>query len=680
MLKLAPARADDPSDVPARAHDDDDANPTIPMPFNEAVGFGGGKTIVDDYLRDVRPFFVDQRTSGTVQRATDASADADDRAMTSGCTSGSSRAAVLQDLAILDTPPEPAYDDLARLASACCKSEIAAVNFVDDERHWTKAIVGVEGGQGTSVSADVSFCAATVATESGFLRLSDTATSDGWREHPLVTGPPFVRFYAGVSIVVSGEAVGVVCVFGDEPRDLDPQQEQALIALAAQASAQLELRRSNAERGRLIGELQQRDLMLTGVVENNMTLIYVKDLDGRYLLYNQPFTDALDLDTRGAAEGRDGLEVLLGRDDVWLDPELQPIWRQNDLRAAEGSLFIEEWSDHPELGRLTFDSIKFPLVSADGEVYATCGVSLDTTERVRAIARHKEAEQRFKGAFEHAPIGMALVAPDHTIMRANDALAQTIGLTADELVGRSLQAMTNPEDVDGALDRLDELTRGVTDDFQHEIRLFNASGHTVWVLSSWSAVRDAQGALVHYIAQIKDISEGKLLEERLRRIADHDSLTGARTRRLFEEDLLTQLGRCQRYGELAALLVIDLDDFKQINDRYGHKAGDDTLRAVASTIKGRLRSSDLIARLGGDEFAVLMPHIGRAQAEGVVEALRTAIEQITISPAHGHAVRSSIGLAFIDERSADIDVVLAEADRAMYAAKRTAKVGAAGVI
>ena len=143
-----------------------------------------------------------------------------------GRTSGSSRAAVLRDLAVLDTPPEPAYDDLARLASACCNSEIAALNFVDDERHWTKAIVGVEGGQGTSVSADVSFCAATVATDSGFLRLSDTATSDEWREHPFVTGPPFVRFYAGASIVVSGEAVGVVCVFGDEPRAWTPSRSK----------------------------------------------------------------------------------------------------------------------------------------------------------------------------------------------------------------------------------------------------------------------------------------------------------------------------------------------------------------------------------------------------------------------------------------------------------------------
>ncbi len=87
---------------------------------------------------------------------------------------------VLRELSILDTPAEPAYDDIARLAAACCQSEIAAVNFVDGERHWTKAIVGVEGGQGASVSADLSFCAATVATPGGLLSVPDTTGSAEW--------------------------------------------------------------------------------------------------------------------------------------------------------------------------------------------------------------------------------------------------------------------------------------------------------------------------------------------------------------------------------------------------------------------------------------------------------------------------------------------------------------------
>lgn len=176
------------------------------------------------------------------------------------------RLTVLRDLAILDTPPELAYDDIARLASACCKSQIAAVNFVDDERHWTKAIVGVDGGQGASVSADLSFCAATVAT-GGLLTLQDTAKSEHWRSHPFVTGPPYLRFYAGAAIMVSGQPVGVVCAFGDEPRDLGEQEELALVALARQASTHLELRKHNAD----LRDLAVSD-PLTGLA--NRTLLF----------------------------------------------------------------------------------------------------------------------------------------------------------------------------------------------------------------------------------------------------------------------------------------------------------------------------------------------------------------------------------------------------------------------
>jgi diguanylate cyclase (GGDEF)-like protein len=156
------------------------------------------------------------------------------------------RLAVLHDLAILDTPPEAAFDDVARLASVCCNSPIAAVNFVDAGRHWTKAMIGAEGGAGASVSNDLSFCAATVASESGSLTVPDTLHSEAWRSHPFVTGPPYLRFYAGAAIVVSGQPVGVVCVFGDEPREAGDKERDALAALARQASANLDLRKHNA--------------------------------------------------------------------------------------------------------------------------------------------------------------------------------------------------------------------------------------------------------------------------------------------------------------------------------------------------------------------------------------------------------------------------------------------------
>ena len=157
------------------------------------------------------------------------------------------RLAVLHDLAILDTPEEPAFDDIARLASACCRSPIAAVNFVDDGRHWTKAVVGVEGGRGASVSADLSFCAATVASEGGSLSVPDTSQSEEWRSTRSSPGHPFVRFYAGAAIVVSGQPVGVVCVFGTKPRRPGEEDQQALRRARPAASVQLEMRRRNAD-------------------------------------------------------------------------------------------------------------------------------------------------------------------------------------------------------------------------------------------------------------------------------------------------------------------------------------------------------------------------------------------------------------------------------------------------
>ena len=176
--------------------------------------------------------------------------------------------------------------------------------------------------------------------------------------------------------------------------------------------------------------------------------------------------------------------------------------------------------------------------------------------------------------------------------------------------------------------------------------------------------------------QLQDISERKRLEEHLRHLADHDPLTGLRNRRLFEHDLKLQVARSQRYGELAALMVIDLDAFKQVNDDHGHKVGDDTLKAVARGLTRRLRETDLVARLGGDEFAVLLPHIDQAGVTIVADGLTRVIPECNIEL--GDAVLHpsvSIGFALIGQQTISAEEVLVEADRAMYAAKRAKAAG-----
>jgi diguanylate cyclase (GGDEF)-like protein len=179
----------------------------------------------------------------------------------------SRRLVELRRLSILDTPPEPDFDDLAALAAAVCGSQVGAVNFVDDERHFTKAIVGVSGACGESVSNDVSFCAATVQTADGVLVVNDTYADDCWRAHPLVAAGPRVGSYAGVSILSRGQRVGVICAFGSESREVGDRERAALRALARQAEQLLELRRRNAA----LHELALTD-GLTGLA--NRTLLF----------------------------------------------------------------------------------------------------------------------------------------------------------------------------------------------------------------------------------------------------------------------------------------------------------------------------------------------------------------------------------------------------------------------
>jgi diguanylate cyclase (GGDEF)-like protein/PAS domain S-box-containing protein len=277
----------------------------------------------------------------------------------------------------------------------------------------------------------------------------------------------------------------------------------------------------------------------------------------------------------------------------------------------------------------------------------------------------------FEQTFELAPIGMALVGLDGRLERVNQTLCEITSYSAEALLASTLRDITHPEDLDADAADLERLLAGEIRTYQIEKRYFNARGHVVWVLIANSIVRDARGRPAHFITQIQDISDRKLSERRLRNLADNDPLTGLRNRRLFEDDLRQQVVRSQRYGEQAALLLIDLDGFKELNDTCGHQAGDELLRAIARALRQRLRASDLIARIGGDEFAVLLPHVDRAQTAAVARELSAAIAECAVEAGRGGAeLTASVGSAHIDREAVSAGTVLFEADRAMYAAKR----------
>jgi diguanylate cyclase (GGDEF)-like protein/PAS domain S-box-containing protein len=299
-------------------------------------------------------------------------------------------------------------------------------------------------------------------------------------------------------------------------------------------------------------------------------------------------------------------------------------------------------------------------------------IVLDISERRQVDAFSARSADEFEEVFQLAPIATGLLDFEGRWVLANRALSQITGYTVDELIGRRFGDIVHPDDAENDASERRRLLAGEIPAFQVEKRYFDAAGEVNSAIFSVALVRDRDGSPLHYIAQVQDISERERLERELLHLADHDPLTGLRNRRLFEHDLRLQVARSRRYGEEAALIMIDLDDFQQVNRRHGQRVGDEALRAVARALTRRLRETDLVARVGGDEFAVLLPHIDGKGLRTVVTSLSRAVPEwsIEVGDALLHC-SASVGFAMIDQQTASAEQVLAEADRSMYAAKRT---------
>lgn len=353
------------------------------------------------------------------------------------------------------------------------------------------------------------------------------------------------------------------------------------------------------------------------------------------------------------------------------------LWNQLEqlfASALDGDTRSREIWTEEQGQRLTVDVGPLRL-GARGEVAGGVAVILDTSARVQpASAAAAPGAGAFEEVFERAPIGTALLDREWRWLLVNHALCEITGYTSEELLGCPFDALIGSLDPDEDARRRAQLEAGAVAVLQSECPYVNAAGETLSAIVSMSLVRDESGEALHYIAQVQDISERKQLEERLRHLADHDPLTGLRNRRLFDHDLELQVARSQRYDEVAGLVLLDLDFFKQVNDGHGHRAGDETLKAVARALRARLRTTDLLARIGGDEFAALLPHIdsdGLAiVADGLDRVVRACAVEVEGGVLHPSA---SVGTALIAAHSASPEEVFASADRAMYERKREAR-------
>jgi diguanylate cyclase (GGDEF)-like protein/PAS domain S-box-containing protein len=295
----------------------------------------------------------------------------------------------------------------------------------------------------------------------------------------------------------------------------------------------------------------------------------------------------------------------------------------------------------------------------------------DLTDRRRAETELRDAQERFRSAFEHAPIGMVLMDVDGHCFRVNRALVEILGRGESELLASSMLDLCYPADRDRLWAAIGPLFAGDEPHAQLDQRLLHHDGHPVWVSVSASLVRDVHDEPLYLVCQIEDISERRARGEALAYQASHDALTGLPNRAHFVERLGHDLATAAAPRARLAVLFLDLDRFKLVNDSLGHSAGDRLLVAIADRLGSLVGPTGMVSRFGGDEFTVLCADV---TSEETVELLAERIAETIARPVtltEGEVfVTASIGIALSGSGDDSPETLLRNADSAMYRAKQ----------
>jgi diguanylate cyclase (GGDEF)-like protein/PAS domain S-box-containing protein len=431
------------------------------------------------------------------------------------------------------------------------------------------------------------------------------------------------------------------------------------------------------ERKRAEARLREAEERFRGLLESAPDAIVIAGEQGEIALVNAQ-TERLFGYSR---------EELIGQPVELLIPERlgqRHAWHRSGFAAAPS---VRQMGAGLELAARRKDGSEFPVeislspLQTDSGMVVSASVR-DITARKRAESALRLAEERFRRAFGEAPIGMALISPDGRIEQANTALGVICERTRGELEGLALRELVHPADREQTQTMLRALVSGDLERFATELRFMPAGGAAVEVAVHSALLEDEAGRPAGVLCQFQDVTERKRFEQQLQFMADHDPLTGLMNRRKFEQELDKHVAHVKRYGAEGALIVLDIDHFKQVNDTLGHNAGDELIVSVAAVLRERLRESDILARLGGDEFAVLLPKADEAGAAQVARALVLAVRMSSaLLNGERKKVTISVGVSMFERdnhaggEQLCGETVLIEADLAMYDAKEAGRDG-----
>ena len=475
---------------------------------------------------------------------------------------------------------------------------------------------------------------------------------------------------AAIPLMRHGNCIGVLFFCLDETGAFDEEIIKLLENMAENITFALDNFHHEAERKQAeerLRESEERyhstfDLAAIGIVNINP--------DGRLIHVNEQLCDML-----GYAR-----EELLGMTARQLShPDDVDIRVTDEIRAKLLSGELKSFNMEKRYLRKDRTPIWVRISVAvkrdsDGKRLYDISVVEDITARKQAEDRLRESEERFHSTYELAGIGISHVDADGRFIHANRQLCEMLGYTREELLGLTVKQISHPDDVSVTDVERARLHAGETDSFKLEKRYLHKSGRPIWVGLTITVKRDEDGKPQYDISIVEDISARKEAEDRVQYLATHDEMTGLPNRAMFSQLLNHAIKSAHRYEHKFAILFIDLDRFKLINDSLGHAAGDSLLKEMSSRLSACLRASDVVARLGGDEFVVLVQGVNTPSQVATVarNILSVAIKPLEIMGQECR-VTASIGICMFPDDANDEQSLMKNADMAMYLAKEEGK-------
>lgn len=421
--------------------------------------------------------------------------------------------------------------------------------------------------------------------------------------------------------------------------------------------------RDISERFRLDNILRLKERYQRALLDNFPYAVWLKDTQSRFLTVNTEFARII---------GANHPDDLVGKNDFDISPEdLAAGYRADDLEVLSTcrNKILEE-RILTEEGLKWFETYKAPVMDANGEMLGTVGFARD-------ITAHKQAEENLHLAasvFSHAREGIMITKPDGAIIDVNAAFTQITGYGREEVLGH------NPRILSSGLqgrEYYSSLWSGLhAQGFWHgEIWNRRKDGKLFYEMLTISSVKTTQGEVSHYVALFSDITALKEQQRQLENIAHYDALTNLPNRVLLADRLQQAMSQSLRRQNLLAVVYLDLDGFKQINDKHGHETGDQLLIAVTAHMKQVLREVDTLARFGGDEFVAVL--LDLESIEACVPMLNRLLAAAAIPvriDEQALKVSASLGVAFYPQtEDVDADQLFRQADQAMYQAKLLGK-------